>query len=141
MCLYYYFLFTPMIPPNIPHIIPDMIIIIDCVVSEKLLFAILDNKYILNKYIPPIRAPLKSPFFFIFMFPIELPMNMLIAVSTIITGAINDSLILLYVNTIENINKKNKVNIIEIITPFVIFKNFFNIFSSILISFLSNPQV
>ena len=30
-----YLLFTPIIPPNIPHIIPDIIIIIDGVVSEK----------------------------------------------------------------------------------------------------------
>ena len=59
----------------------------------------------LSKYIPPIKAPFNNPFFFIFILPIELPINMLIAVITIITGVIKDSLILVYVNIIENTNK------------------------------------
>ena len=74
---------TPKIPPNIPHTIPATIIIIDCSVKEKFWFIILDNKYILIKYIPPIKAPFAKPFLFILKLPIVLPINMLIAVITI----------------------------------------------------------
>ena len=88
-----HFLFTPMIPPKIPKAIPIAIIIILCKFNPNLQFRILEIKYIVSMYIPPIKAPLSKPFFLILIFPIELPIKILIAVITIITGFITVSLI------------------------------------------------
>ena len=99
---------------------PDIIIIVDCNVNVKFLLISPDIKYNVVKYIPPINAPFNNPFFLIFKFPMELPTNILIAVTIIITGAVNDSLTFVYANTSENINKHINVNIIDIVTPFII---------------------
>ena len=101
--------------------IPVTITIIDGTDNANELLIIPDSKYIPKIYIPPIIAPFNKPFLFALKFPIELPNNILIAVITIITGVINFSLISVYVNTIENINKKTIVNISEIITHFNMF--------------------
>ena len=53
---------------------------------------------------------------------IVLPINMLIAVITIIVGVIKFSLMFVYVKIIENINKNIIVVINDIIIPFIIFE-------------------
>lgn len=63
----------------------------------------------------PTKAPFSSPFFLILLFPIELPINMLIAVAVIITGLITFSLILENVNTAENMN--NSISVIAKAIP------------------------
>lgn len=82
----------------------------------------LESKYILIKYIPPTIAPFNSPFLWIFEFDIVLPINMLIAVITIIVGVIKFSLMFVYVKITENINKNIIVVINDIIIPFIIFE-------------------
>lgn len=63
----------------------------------------------------PTKAPFSSPFFLILLFPIELPINMLIAVAVIITGLITFSLILENVNTAENMS--NSISVIAKAIP------------------------
>ena len=64
----------------------------------------LESKYNIKIYPPPINAPFRIPFFLILIFEIELPINILIAVLIIITGTIVFSLILVNVKIIEKIN-------------------------------------
>lgn len=63
----------------------------------------------------PTKAPFSNPFFLILLFPIELPISMLIAVAVIITGLITFSLILENVNTAENIS--NSISVIANAIP------------------------
>ena len=63
----------------------------------------------------PTKAPFKSPFFLILLFPIELPINMLIAVAVIITGLMTFSLMLENVNTAENMS--NNISVIAQAIP------------------------
>ena len=51
----------------------------------------LDIKYKSIMYDAPIIAPFNNPFFFNFLVPIELPINILIPVKVIITGLIVSS--------------------------------------------------
>lgn len=81
----------------------------------------LDIIYILPIYISPIIPPYINPFFLILLAPILLPINILIILITIITGAIVLSDIFVYVNTIANINNNIRVNIKDIIMPIRLF--------------------
>ena len=63
----------------------------------------------------PTKAPFNNPFFLILLFPIELPINMLIAVAVIITGLITFSLMLENVNTAENMS--NSISVIAKAIP------------------------
>ena len=63
----------------------------------------------------PTKAPFKSPFFLILLFPIELPINMLIAVAVIINGLMTLSLMLENVNTAENMS--NNISVIAKAIP------------------------
>ena len=48
MTLWFYFLFTPIIPPSIPNIIAATIIIIELTFNENFQFKILDIRYIIK---------------------------------------------------------------------------------------------
>lgn len=99
------YILTPTIPPIMPHTIELIHIIIEYTLNEKSPFRILDNMYITHMYIKAIIIPLINPLVFIFIVPIELPKNMLIAVIIIIVWGITASEILVYVSTKENTNK------------------------------------
>ena len=60
-------------------------------------------------YEKPTIPPLISPFFLILLEPMLLPINILIAVITNITGAVVLSLTFVYVNNIEKRKSNNNV--------------------------------
>ena len=98
----FYFLFTPIIPPNAPANMLAIIIIIEYIFNEKFFVIMLEIKYIEIIYINPTIIPVNIPFFFILYVLIVPPINILIAVIIIVTSGIVCSCNFVYVNINEN---------------------------------------
>ena len=89
---------------------PDTIIAIEYVFKVKLLFKALDIIYKRPIYIIPIIPPVIKPFFSSYIQEIDVPIRILTAVITIITGLIVSSEIDVYDKIIPNI--KNDIMVI-----------------------------